>query len=478
MAKIKRQSKPNPIAQKLAIVVALGLYMFIAFVVGLAASQTDYFAENITLVKLGLEDAPHEKKYPTEYYESIKTWIDDPEKAHDKLLLTSAAYRENPALLLVDRDGNIRHQWDVATDFINEEVIKWHQIEDPAKGGTNSIDDAILFPNGDVIAIQDNRMISNYRGQRLFRMDKDSNILWQIIGEFHHEIDMGADGNIYALDYELRDSYPIIDLHTKQQVKFLVDTILKVTPEGKVLDTIAVPDAFVDTPYDLYLYGFQLDVPTVQEFTFPYQETKAFDPQHTNSVQYLDARLASLLPFAQEGDLLISLRGPSAIAVLRPSTRKIVWATVGPWRHQHNVRLLPTGIIRIFDNEGASVFVDNEDGEAEKVFKSRILDYNPNTAKTSVRYFDPNYYDTWSFWRGSHHELEDGSLLYTSTAQSRVLQISPEGKVVWELRGIGDRDYEGAAYRQRIVIAKPYDKDYPQFLSEPTDAPTGTQPKE
>lgn len=464
--KFKRQSKPNPIAQKLIIVFALLLYVFIAFVAGLAASQYGYFAENIMLAKLGLADAPHEKAYPTEYHQSLTTWTDNPDKAHDKLLLTSAAYRTNPALLLIDRDGKIRHSWNVASDFVNEEVVKWHQIEDPKKGGTNSIDDAILFPNGDVIAIQDNRMISNYRGQRLFRMDKDSNILWQIKGEFHHELDMGADNNIYALDYELRDNYPIVDLHKKEKVKFLADTIVKVSPQGELLQTISVPDAFVDTPYDFYLYSFELNVPTVQEFTFPYNDTHAFDPQHTNSVQYLDERLAGLLPWAKAGDLLISLRGPSAIAILRPSTGKIVWATVGPWRHQHNVRLLPTGIIRIFDNEGASVFVDDEEGNIKKAYKSRILDYNPNTAQTRVRYFDPTYHDTWTFWRGSHHELEDGSLLFNSTAQSRVLQIAPSGEVVWELRGIPDRDYIGAAYRQRIVISKPYDKNFPQFLQD------------
>jgi len=463
---VKKSKKPNPVLQKLLIGFGVLLYMFIAFIVGLAASQADYFAENIMLVKMGLEDGKHEKKFPTEYYESLHTWTDDPAKVHNKFILTSAAYRTNPALLLIDRDGRLLHFWNVDNVYTNKEVIKWHEIKDPGNGGTSSIDDAILFPNGDVIAFQDNRMVSNYRGQRLFRMDKDSHILWQIEGQFHHEIDLGADGNIYALDYELRDHYPIIDHHKKEPVKFLADVIVKVSQDGKILDTISVPDAFVDTPYDFYLYSFDLDVPTVQEFTFPYKDTHAFDPEHTNSVQYLDGRLASRLPFAQNGDLLISMRGPSLLAVLRPSTGKIVWAAKGAWHHQHNVRLLSSGVIRMFDNEGASMFVDDDEGKIKKVYKSRILDYNPVTAQTSVRFFAPEYHDTWSFWRGGHYEMEDGSLLVTSTAQSRVLQISPEGKIVWELRGIGDREYEGAAYRQRIVFAKPYAPEYPRFLYE------------
>lgn len=462
--KIKK-GKRNTVAQKILLCVAIVIYLCIAFVIGLIASQTEYLAEDLMIIKLGLEDAPHEKKFPHEYFEGIHTWTDDASKVHDKLLLTSAAYRKNPALLLVNRDGKILHQWNVDNVYTNKEVVKWHQIQDPSQGGTSSIDDAVMFPDGDVIAIQDNRMVSNYRGQRLFRMDKDSKILWEVDGEFHHEIDLGADGNIYALDYELRDHYPVVDYHKKENVKFLADTIVKVSAEdGKVLETISVPDAFVDTPFDYYLYSFDLVVPTVQEFTFPYQETKAFDPQHTNSVQYLDRKLAALLPFTQEGDVLISMRGPSLIAIIRPSTGKVVWAAKGPWRHQHNVRLLPTGAVRIFDNEGASVFMDDAEGKARKVFKSRILDYYPTTAQTRVRYFDPEYYDTWTFWRGAHYELEDGSLLFNSTAQSRVLQISPEGKVVWELRGVADRKYEGAAYRQRIAIAKPYDKDYPKFI--------------
>lgn len=464
MVKISR--KRSPILQKLMIVAAVCLYLFIAFVIGLGASQLDYFQDDIEMVKLALKDAPYEKKFPTEYSESLHTWTDDPAQVHDKLLLTSAAYRTNPAIMLVDRDGKIVHQWNLDSIYSNPEVVKWHEIQDPSNGGTSSIDDGILFPNGDLIVIQDNRMLNNYRGQRMVRLDKDSKILWQITGEFHHEIDLGEDGNIYAMDYELRDHYPVIDKHTKEKVKFLADTIMKISQDGKVLQTISVPDAFVGTPYEFYLYSFDLDVPTVQEFEFPHEETHAFDPEHTNCVQYLTRRLAAQLPFAQPGDLLISMRGPSAIAVLRPSTGKIVWAAKGPWRHQHNVRLLPNGLVRMFDNDGVSMFIDDEDGEIEKVNKSRILDYNPNNGQVSVRYFDPDYYDTWTFWRGAHYEQEDGSMFFLSTEASRVLQLSPEGKVVWEMRGIADRESPGVAYRQRISIAKPYDRNYLKFLND------------
>lgn len=453
--------------QKLLTIVAVCVYMFIAFVVGVGASRTEFFSQKLELFDLALKDAPLQKKFPTEYYESLTTWVDDPAKAHDKLILTSAAYKDNPALLLVNRDGKIVHQWDVENKYHNPEVIARHQIQDPSKGGMSSVDDAVLFPNGDVIAILDNRMLHNYRGQRLFRMDKDSKVLWAIEGEFHHEIDLGSDGNIYAMDYELRDSYPVIDYDPNSPTKFLSDVILKVTTDGKILDSWSVPDAFVGTPYEFFLYSFRIDIPTLQKFEFP-DETQVFDPIHTNSVQYLDSKLAARLPFAKKDDLLISMRGNSAIAILRPSTGKIVWAAVGLWKHQHNVKLLPSGKIRILDNEGSAVFKAGEEGKTVAAFKTRILDYDPVANKTEVVYFDPTYYDTYSFWRSAHHELEDGSLLFLSTDKSRVLQIA-EGKLVWELRGVADRKSIDVAYKQRISIAKPYDKQYLTFITQTPD---------
>ncbi len=454
------------ILQKLLTIFAVCLYMFIAFVVGVGSSRMDYFSQKLELLNLALKDAPLQKEFPTEYYESLTTWVDDPVKAHDKLILTSAAYKNNPALLLVNRDGKIVHRWNVENKYYNPEVIARHQIQDPAKGGMSSVDDAVLFPNGDVIAILDNRMLHNYRGQRLFRMDKDSKVLWAIDGEFHHEIDLGADGNVYAMDYELRDTYPVIDYAPQSPAKFLADVILKVSTDGKILDSWSVPDAFVGTPYEYFLYSFRIDIPTLQKFEFP-DKTQVFDPIHTNSVQYLDAELASRLPFAKKDDVLISMRGNSAIAILRPSTGKIVWAAVGLWKHQHNVRLLPSGKIRILDNEGSAIFTTDEEGKMVQAFKTRILDYDPVTNQTQVVYFDPTYYDTYSFWRSAHHELEDGSLLFLSTDKSRVLQLS-DGKLVWELRGVADRKSVDVAYKQRISIAKPYDKQYLTFIAPTT----------
>lgn len=463
-----KKGKPSPLLNRYLLIAGVLVYLFIAFAVGIGAGQTEFFREKGDMVKEAISESRQQSAYPEEFPELLHTWTDDPAKAHDSLLLIAAHYQKNPAVLLVNRDGKQLHHWNLDTAYSNPEVIKWHQIENPAKGGINTVDDAVLFPNGDIIGIQDNRMLHNYRGQRLFRMDKDSKVLWQITGEFHHEIDLGGDGNIYAMDYELRDEYPVIDYSKDKNTKFLADNIMKVSPDGKVLSTISVPDAFLGTEYEFLLLSFRLELPVIQIFDFP-DGTHGFDPLHTNSVQYLDKKLATGFPSAEEGDLLISLRGNSTIALLRPSTKKIVWATMGPWKHQHYVRLQPSGIIRIFDNEGAAVFADNEDGEPEFTPKSRILDYNPVTNKTSVRYFDPNNANGYTFWRGSHHEFSDGSLLYLSSHMSQLLQVSPEGKIIWELRGIPDREHIGAAYNQRITFARPYEKDYPAFLGKDSD---------
>ncbi len=464
MAKYNK-SKESKNINRLLLVVAILLYAFIFGVIGVMIGQIPYVRFLADLTIKVFKEAPLESRYSGEFNTLVRTWTDDAAKVHDVFMLIGGHYKTNPALLLMNKDGKILHHWNVANSFTNQEVIKAHGIKDVLDGVYSAIDDAVLFPNGDVVAIQDNRILPNYRGQRLFRMDKASKIQWQIEGTFHHEFDITDKGTIYAMDYELRNNYPLIAEGLYHNTSFLCDRIVEVSPQGKILSTISIPDAFVGTDFAFYLYSFRLDLPEVQDFAFK-DGAQGYDLLHTNSVQYLTAKMAMSIPSAQEGDLLLSMRGNSMIAVLRPSTKKIVWATMGAWKHQHDVRVLPDGSIRIFDNEGAALLHGKDEGKAQVELHSRLLDYYPLTNKTAVRFFDPTKPNLTTSWRGFHHEFSDGTLLYLSNNQSSLVQISKEGKVLWELRGVPDREQVGAAHKQKISFAKPYDKDYPKFLGE------------
>src|SRR3546814_14819535 len=73
------------------------------------------------------------------------------------------------------------------------------------------------------------------------------------------------------------------------------------------------------------------------------------------------------------GDLLLSFREISTVAVFDPETEGIVWALPGSWLRQHDPDLLPNGDILLFDNEG------NYAGSADGTGVSRVIEVDPAT---------------------------------------------------------------------------------------------------
>lgn len=70
------------------------------------------------------------------------------------------------------------------------------------------------------------------------------------------------------------------------------------------------------------------------------------DPIHLNDIQPTLYKTE----FWNEGDLFISLRNLSSVALYRPSTNKIIWLSQGPFLNQHDVDIITDKEISIFNN--------------------------------------------------------------------------------------------------------------------------------
>src|SRR3546814_3441028 len=57
---------------------------------------------------------------------------------------------------------------------------------------------------------------------------------------------------------------------------------------------------------------------------------------HTNTIEYIDAEKAAVLPFAEEGQVLLSFRDIGTLAVIDLDSEEIVWARRGDWAGQHD----------------------------------------------------------------------------------------------------------------------------------------------
>jgi len=459
-----KENGPFQIAATLAAII---LWTFIIFCAALWTSQTDTFQRVLKDFDSGVAQAELLPYAKDSFDKQLTVWKDIPNALQGGALLIGSQFHLNPALMLVDGDGKILHSWDLEKQLFNRDILSWWK--EPLSLDVFAVDDAHLLPDGDVIFTQDLRDLQNFRGQRLARMDWNSHILWQATGAFHHEFDIGGSPRkIYAMLSEMRAELPFIGPKLKN-VHYLDDVICAYSLQGKKLDSWPISEAFVNSSYRNLYASFEIDLPDIQRIKSPDGKQVLYDPVHLNSVQYLDAVHAKAIPLAQEGDLLISLRGINTLAVLRPSSRKIIWASTGPWRHQHYARVGDDGKLYVYDNEGAGVhFTETANRELKEELQSRVLRYDPLNANWDEIYSSPRLH---SYWRGYYYALSGGYTIISSPQQSRVIVVTRDKKVVWELRGVPDRDMQVVPYQKQISTVRYYPPDALAFLKQQGNKP-------
>jgi len=313
---------------------------------------------------------------------------------------------------LVDRGGKVLHRWHARHSevFPNPAHLMWK-----APDGFIVWHGAHLYPNGDILLnFQDK---SFPYGGGLVRLDKNSNVLWALPANTHHDIVVDEDGTIVVPSMRYRPEGLPGFPHLKPW--YYEDTVLRVSPTGEVLGETSVLRSLLNYPGLLSInYGEDLGL-------------EAEDVTHLDAAEPLPAALADRFPMFAPGDLLVSLRNINTIAVIDPRTERTKWALTGPFAKQHDPDWLPNGHIMVFDNAGG----DPACGA------SRILEIDPATQAIVWSYdgctgprFDSNI-------RGIQQQLANGNLLVTEATGGRVFEITREGQIVWEyVNGLGEID--------------------------------------
>ena len=100
---------------------------------------------------------------------------------------------------------------------------------------------------------------------------------------------------------------------------------------------------------------------------------------------------------------------------------------------QHSVEPLASGNVLLFDNNG------NYNGPAG----SRVMEFDPETMEIVWQYEGTKDDPLKSVLRASVQRLGNGNTLITESQGGRLIEVTPEGKVVWQyvtpVRG-GDGD--------------------------------------
>ncbi|MCB1882611.1 MAG: hypothetical protein KDG89_01240 [Geminicoccaceae bacterium] len=330
------------------------------------------------------------------------------------LTLVTMKTKDSFLARLIELDGTVRHEWrkrfeevwpEGAPQIIsmgNPEMVRWHGVH--------------LYPNGDLLL--------NFEGGHfpygggLARLDKDSNVVWKVNENTHHDVFVADDGTIWVPAMTYRDG-PMPGL-PRNKTWYYEDTVLHVSPEGEVLEKISVLEALKGLP------GLLPDRIESSDFT------------HLNNVETVPAAFAAKVPGFEAGDILVSLRDLSALVLIDKDTHLAKWSMKGRFVLQHDPDLMPNGHILLYDNRGLRLACK----------ATRILEIDPTTEKVVWSYGgcpatreDGFYSDVW----GDVQLLANGNVLFDEPMGGRVFEVTREAKpqVVWEWRnGIGDIDGE------------------------------------
>ena len=264
---------------------------------------------------------------------------------------------------------------------------------------------AKMLPNGDLLAIFVATGDTPW-GYGLVKLDRESNVLWTYYGRTHHDLDVAADGRVYTLIHEMRrktfDGFPQLT------VPRLDDFVVVLSPEGREEKRVSILDALVHSDYARLL-----------DRVAWYNK---HDFIHTNNIDVIDAEAASVLPFAEEGQVLLSFRDIDTIAVLDLEQERIVWALRGTWMGQHDPDVLADGRILLFDNQG----------HYGRGGWSRAIEIDPMTGAEVWRYAGSAETPFESKVRAAQQRLPNGNTLITESTGGRIFEVTRDGRIVWE----------------------------------------------
>lgn len=340
--------------------------------------------------------------------------VHDPDRAYQGLTLYTSG--DGSHADLVNMDGEVLHRWALPYSEV------WEQSP---TGRPPRPDDHIywrkarLLPTGDLLAIY----IANNDtpwGYGLVRLNADSEVIWGYHASTHHDLDITPDGDVVALTHEFTDQK--VPAFAKLEYPWLDDYLVVLDGDtGEERSKVSLAKAFMESRYADLFYA-------VPSFA-------TSDPLHTNSVQFLDQDLADRFAPArgQAGQVLLSFRHPGTVALVDAASGDMTWALKGPWLGQHYPRINDAGHFTLFDNLG----------HFEKDNRTRVLEVDPEDERIVARYTGDAEHPFDSGLRGAVEELPNGDWLITESDGGRLLEVAPDGDIVWEFVNpvrAGDQD--------------------------------------
>jgi hypothetical protein len=334
--------------------------------------------------------------------------LHDPQRVAAGLNLITSGH--GPVALLMDMDGEVLHEWRAEFAQVFPDHPRSERAKEPRR---NFWRDALLFPNGDILVI--------WELFGLFKLDRDSRVLWAVPEPAHHDLQLTESGEIVHLQAKRK---MIPGIAGKLAVE---DFVVVRDGEGRELRRVAMSDALSNVHWTRLRKAFW---DRSKERGYGLDEKSVYDPFHTNSLWLLSpAEAARLGDSFRAGDALVSMAMLDTIAIIDMENRVTRWSQQGPFGMQHGPRLTPDGDIILFNN-----FLEAD--------RSSVLTLDPRTRRVVREYTGPVSEPLHSRRSGRVQVLPNGNTLVVETDRGRALELAEDGEVVWEFRSpyrVGER---------------------------------------
>lgn len=417
--------------------------IFLVFILGILVGNYKIFPFIIFQnAKLAVEDLFIDKNYKhyanirpekfihPSFYKGNGVIINNPKKAFDGYTLITSMWQDTSGLKLFDMDGTEIHKWMVSfneifpqSDSIDYQIADWDV----------DIHGSVIYPNGDIVF--------NFNGRGLVRIDKNSDVIWKLRGDYHHSLFLDEDDFLWVPGR-------ITHIDTVKTFKLLYppyyeDFICKISPNGDILEKFSLIEVFYNSGMEAILFA---------DGSWATDKI-AYDITHLNDIDILGSDLAANFPLFNKGDILLSMRHLNLIMVIDANTKQIKWSMTGPFIRQHDPDFMENGNIIVFDNR-------TDEAGGKILGGSRILEIDPNFHTFDIAYEGDEDNPFYTTLAGKQQLLPNGNILIAHYEGGRVFEVDKNGEIVWTFITRYDED---EVYS--VSDAKRIPKDYLTFIN-------------
>ncbi|MDA1021249.1 MAG: aryl-sulfate sulfotransferase, partial [Cyanobacteria bacterium] len=268
-------------------------------------------------------------------------------------------------------------------------------------------------------------VFGNGRGP-LVKLDVCSNIEWISDRYFHHSIELNSKGNLVVpiVTKSNENYFAPVSGPDANPGNFQDDAFAEVSMEnGKVMNETSITKILIENEY----HNIVLQSLSTTD-----------DLIHLNDAEPINFTDG----FVREGDIMLSMRNTSSVALYRPSTNKIVWLQQGPWRQQHDIDYQGNGVFTIFGN-------DSYQNRSLRGY-STIYSYDIKTT-SAVELLALNKPAIFTGTEGLHQIISENEIMIEETNKGIIHIMDKEGQD--QLRYVSklNKSYHSALHWSRFI---------------------------